>query len=89
MKAIWRQKWRNLARKRVKSGLYAWSSTVTLRGTVILPSFGFVLFGHLLRRERLENEPHFLHFRSLQLVKSIQTKSTSFMSPYPSAGGNW
>jgi len=83
MKPIWRQKWRNLARKRVKSGLYARSSTVTLRGEAILPSFGFVRFGHLLRRERLENEPHFLRFRSFHLAKTIQTKPTSFMGPYP------
>ncbi|WP_305989490.1 hypothetical protein [Roseibium sp. MMSF_3544] len=84
MKPIWRHKWRNHARKRVKSGLYARSSALTLRGEAILPSFGFGRFDHLLRRERLENEPHFLRFRSLPLVKTIQTKLTSFMSPYPS-----
>ncbi len=170
MKPIWRHKWRNHARKRVKSGLYARSSALTLRGEAILPSFGFgrlrallkttepldgansahtkarsaVRCGasgklrnagdglnwptegpvfrpagrrcallavirpprrsrlaarpenrvkrlcslqkgsnHLLRRERLENEPHFLRFRSLPLVKTIQTKLTSFMSPSP------
>ncbi len=84
MKPIWRQKWQNLARKRVQSGLYARSSAVTLRGEAILPSFGFGRFSHLQRRERLENEAHFLRFRSLQLVKTIQTKLTSFMGPYPS-----
>ena len=83
MKPIWRQKWQNRARKRVQSGLFARSSTVTLRGKAILPSFGFGRFDHLLRRERLENEPHFLHFRSSQSVKTIQTKLTSFMGPYP------
>ncbi|WP_422037886.1 hypothetical protein [Roseibium sp.] len=62
---------------------FARSSAVTLRGKAILPSFGFGRFGHLLRRERLENEPHFLRFRSSQLVKTIQTKLTSIMSPYP------
>nr|WP_319382618.1 hypothetical protein [uncultured Roseibium sp.] len=85
MKPIWRQKWQNLARKRVQSGLYARSNAVTLRGKAILPSFGFGRFGHLPRRERLENEPHFLRFRFSQLVKTIQTKLTSFMSPYPRA----
>jgi len=70
----------------VKSGLYARSSALTLRGEAILPSFGFGRFGHLLRRERLESEPHFLRFRSLPLVKTIQTKLTSLMSPYPSLG---
>nr|WP_319387205.1 hypothetical protein [uncultured Roseibium sp.] len=86
MKPIWRQKWQNLARRRVQCGLYARSSAVTLRGKAILPSFGFGRFGHLLRRERLENEPepHFLRFRFSQLVKTIQTKLTSFMGPYPS-----
>ncbi|WP_299470468.1 hypothetical protein [uncultured Roseibium sp.] len=83
MKLIWRQKWRILARKRAKSGLCARSSTLTLRGEAILPSFGFGRFGHLPRRERLENEPHFLRFRSFHLAKTIQTKSTSFMGPYP------
>nr|WP_319387337.1 hypothetical protein [uncultured Roseibium sp.] len=87
MKPIWRQKWQNLARKRAQSGLYARSSAVTLRGEAILPSFGFGRFGHLLRRERLENEAHFLRFRSLQLVKTIQTKLTSFMGPYPRSPG--
>ena len=84
MKPIWRQKWQNLARKRAQSGLYARSSAVTLRGNAILPSFGFGRFDHLHRRETLENAPHFLRFRSSQLVKTIQTKLTSFMSPYPS-----
>nr|WP_319386382.1 hypothetical protein [uncultured Roseibium sp.] len=83
MKPIWRQKWQNLARKRAQSGLYARSSAVTLRGKAILPSFGFGRFGHLHRRERLENESHFLRFRSSQLVKTIQTKLSSFMGPYP------
>ncbi|WP_420333437.1 hypothetical protein [Roseibium sp.] len=83
MTPIWRQKWQNLVRKRVQSGLYARSSAVTLRDTAILPSFGFGRFGHLQRRERLENEPHFLRFRFSQLVKTIQTKLTSFMGPYP------
>ncbi|WP_422040901.1 hypothetical protein [Roseibium sp.] len=83
MKPIWRQKLQNLARKRVQSGRYARSNAVTLRGKAILPSFGFGRFGHLLRRERLENEPHFLRFRFSQLVKTIQTKLTSFMRPYP------
>ncbi|WP_421982532.1 hypothetical protein [Roseibium sp.] len=83
MKPIWRHKWQNLARKRAKSGLYARSSAVTLRGEAILPSFGFGRFGHLLRCERLENEPHFLRFRFSQLVKTIQTKLTSFMGPHP------
>ncbi|WP_422041603.1 hypothetical protein [Roseibium sp.] len=59
------------------------SSAVTLRGKAILPSSGFGRFGHLHRRERLENEPHFLRFRSSQLVKTIQTKLTSFIGPYP------
>ncbi|WP_421979878.1 hypothetical protein [Roseibium sp.] len=62
---------------------FARSSAVTLRDKAILPSFGFGRFGHLPRRERLENEPHFLRFRSLQLIKTIQTKLTSFMGPYP------
>nr|WP_319382598.1 hypothetical protein [uncultured Roseibium sp.] len=84
MKPIWRQKWQNLARKRVQSGLYARSSAVTLRGKAILPSFGFGRFGHLHRRERLENEPHFLRFRSSQLIKTIQTKLTSFMGLHTS-----
>ncbi|WP_421983485.1 hypothetical protein [Roseibium sp.] len=88
MKPIWRQKWQNLARKRAQSGLYARSSAVMLRGEAILPSFGFGRFGHLPRRERLENEPHFLRFRSLEQVKTIQTKLTSFMGPYPRVGGN-
>ncbi len=88
MTPIWRQKWQNLARKRVQSGLYARSSAVTLRDTAILPSFGFGRFGHLPRRERLENEPHFLRFHFSQLVKTIQTKLTSFMSPYPRASGD-
>ncbi|WP_420336102.1 hypothetical protein [Roseibium sp.] len=83
MTPIWRQKWQNLGRKRVQSGLFARSSAVTLRGKAILPSFGFGRSGHLPRRERLENEPHFLRFRFSQLVKTIQTKLTSFMSPYP------
>jgi len=83
MKPIWRQKWQDLGRKRVQSGLFARSSAVTLRGTAILPSFGFGRFDHLPRRERLENEPHFLRFRFSQLVKTTQTKLTSFMSPYP------
>nr|WP_319385448.1 hypothetical protein [uncultured Roseibium sp.] len=83
MKPIRRQKWQNLARKRVQSGLYARSSAVTLRGEAILPSFGFGRFGHPPRRERLENEPHFLRFRFSQLIKTIQTKLTSFMGPYP------
>ncbi|WP_421982922.1 hypothetical protein [Roseibium sp.] len=87
MKPIWRQKWQNLARKRAQSGLFARSSAVTLRGKAILPSFGFGRFGHLQRRERLENEAHFLRFRSLQLVKTIQTKLTSFMGPYPRSPG--
>ena len=87
MKPIWRQKWQDLGRKRVQSGLFARSSAVTLRGTAILPSFGFGRFGHLPRRERLENEPHFLRFRFSQLVKTIQTKLTSFMSPSPRHSG--
>ncbi|WP_421983832.1 hypothetical protein [Roseibium sp.] len=86
MKLIWRQKWQILARKRAQSGLYARSSAVTQRGKAILPSFGFGRLGHLHRRERLENEPHFLRFRSSQLVKTIQTKLTSFVSPYPRPG---
>ncbi|WP_422037898.1 hypothetical protein [Roseibium sp.] len=86
MKLIWRQKWKNLARKRAQSGLYARSGAVTLRDEAILPSFGFGRLGHLHRRERLENEPHFLRFRSSQLVKTIQTKLTSFVSPYPRPG---
>ncbi len=49
MKPIWRQKWQNLGRKRVQSGLYARSSTVTLRGTAILPSFGFGRLRALLK----------------------------------------
>ncbi len=48
-----------------------------------MPSFGFGRFGHLYRRERLENESHLLRFRFSQLVKTIQTKLTSFMRPYP------
>jgi len=63
METVWRQKWQNLARKRVKSGLHALSNKMTLRGKAIWPSFGFGRFDHLLRRERLENEPHFLRFR--------------------------
>ena len=69
----------------MQSGLFARSSAVTLRGAAILPAFGFGRFGHLPRRERLENEPHFLRFRFSQLVKTIQTKLTSFMRPYPGA----
>ncbi|WP_306143131.1 hypothetical protein [Roseibium sp. MMSF_3412] len=69
MKPIWRQKWQNLGRKRVQSGLYARSSAVTLRGEAILPSSGFGFLDHLPRRERLENEPQFLRFRFSQLVK--------------------
>jgi len=83
MTPIWRQKWQNLGKKRAQSGPFARSSAVTLRDTVILPSFGFGRFGHLRRRERLENEPHFLRFRFSQLVKTIQTKLTSFVCPYP------
>ncbi len=67
----------------MKSGLCARSSSVTLRGNAILPSFGFGRLDHLLRRERLENEPHFLRLRSFHMVKTIQTKSASFRSPYP------
>ncbi len=67
-----------------RAGFFARSSAVTLRGAAILPSFGFGRFGHLPRRERLENEAHFLRFRFSQLVKTIQTKMTSFMGPYPS-----
>ncbi len=84
MTPTWRQKWQNLGRKRVQSGFLARSSAVTLRDTAILPSSGFGRFGHLQRRERHENEPHFLRFHISQLVKTIQTKLTSFMGPYPS-----
>jgi hypothetical protein len=83
MKPIWRWKWQDLARKRVKNGLVARSSTLTLRGPAISPSFGFGRPGHLRRRERLENEPHFLRFRFWHLARTIQTKSPSFMGPYP------
>ena len=70
-------------------GLFARSSTLTLRGEAISPSFGFDRFGHLLRRERLENEPHFLRFRSFQLTKTIQTKSSSLKGPDPSENASF
>ncbi|POF31690.1 hypothetical protein CLV41_104260 [Roseibium marinum] len=46
-------------------------------------SFGFDRIGPHLRRERLENEPHFLRFRSLMKTNSTQTISFSFMSSHP------
>ena len=65
------------------SGLPARSSTLTTRGEAISMSFGFDLIGPPLRRERLENEPHFLRFRSLMKTNSPQTISSSFMSLRP------
>ncbi|MCK7610537.1 hypothetical protein [Roseibium sediminicola] len=42
-------------------------------------SFGFDRIGLPLRREKLENEPHFLRFRSWMKTNSLQTISASFM----------
>ncbi len=81
MKSTWRLKWRNIARKCVQIGLVARSNALTQRGEAISPSFGFGRFGQLQRRERLENEPHFLCSRSLHLAKALQTKSASLVGP--------
>ncbi|MEM8700484.1 MAG: hypothetical protein AAGF82_01570, partial [Pseudomonadota bacterium] len=77
MKPIWRQKWRNLARKCAQSGLFARSSALTVRGNAILPSFGFGRFYHLPRSERLQNEKHLMHIRLTQLCKTKKNKLTS------------
>ncbi|MEM8701949.1 MAG: hypothetical protein AAGF82_09005, partial [Pseudomonadota bacterium] len=61
--------------------------TLTLRGEAISMSFGFDRLASPPRCERLENEPHFLRFRSLTRSKPPQTLSASFMGPYPSLSG--
>ncbi len=84
MRLKWHVQWRNPVRKGVRSGLPARSSTLTTRGEAISMSFGFDWIAPLRRRERLENEPHFLRFRSLRRSNPPQTISASFMSPSPS-----
>ncbi len=70
----------------MRSGLAARSSTLTLRGDAISMSFGFARLAPPRRCERLENETHFLRFRSLTRSKPPQTISASFMGPSPSLG---
>ncbi len=85
MKMKWHGKWRNTDRMGAQSGPDARSSALTTRCEAISMSFGFDRIGLPLRREGLENEPHFLRFRSLKKTNLTQTISTSFMGPSPRA----
>jgi len=83
MRLKWHAKWRNPVGKGVRRGLPARSSTLTPRGDAIFMSFGFDRLAPPPRGEKLENESHFLRFRSLTRSKPPQTTSASFMGPCP------
>jgi len=83
MRLKWHAKWRDPFRKGVRSGLPARSSTLTPWGDAISMSFGFDRIAPHPRCERLENEPHFLRFRSLRRSNPPQTISASFIGPSP------
>jgi hypothetical protein len=53
------------------------------QGEAISMSFGFDRIAPLLRRERLENETHFLRFHFLTRSNPLQTVSPSFVSSRP------
>ncbi|WP_146048595.1 hypothetical protein [Roseibium marinum] len=51
---------------------FARSNALTLRGETISMSYGFDRIAPPRRRERFENEPHFLHFHSLMKSNPIK-----------------